>query len=148
MGYTTDFKGNFEFSEKPSDKTLELLSGLNKTRRMARSIEGYGIEGEFYYNKNTNDFGQEEDKNIINYNKPPKTQPGLWNNWKPSECGMFLEWDGGEKFYKYVEWIKYLIKNIIEPDNLKLNGTVQWRGEECEDYGTITIKDNQVSITC
>jgi hypothetical protein len=64
----------------------------------------------------------------------------------PNEEGTAIEWDGGEKFYYYIEWITYLIDNFIGPWGYVLNGTVQWYGEDRDDIGMIIIKDNTVSV--
>lgn len=72
--------------------------------------------------------------------------PGYWCQWVPSSDGMGLEWDGNEKFYDYVEWLEYLIKHFIKPWGLKLNGEVEWEGEESGDLGLIIAKDNEISV--
>ena len=51
---------------------------------------------------------------------------------------------GQEKFNRQLNWV--LIKNILEPKDYKLNGSVRWEGEEFGDVGTILIKDNDVYI--
>ena len=37
-----------------------------------------------------------------------------------------------------------LIKKIFSPRGYKLNGTVEWQGEDRDDMGMIEIKDNKV----
>lgn len=73
-------------------------------------------------------------------------QPGLWCQWEPSEDGTAIRWDEGEKFYHYIEWIKYLIAHFIEPWGYSLNGEVNWAGEDSEDRGVIKIQDNVVTV--
>ena len=90
-------------------------------------------------------FGQDDDPSVIDHNDPPKNQPGLWCQWVPSADGEGIEWNGGEKFYYYVEWLNYIIKNFLIPWGLVLNGTVKWRGEDFNDAGKIIVKDNVVS---
>ena len=145
MGYTTEFCGQFNLNKKLDDDTFNLLTGLARTRRMARNIEGFGVEGEFYW-KDDGNCGQNDTPDVIDYNKPPKTQPSLWLQWVPTEDRMSIEWDGGEKFYSYVEWIQYLITVILEPRGYVLNGSVEWCGEERGDTGTITIENNVVTV--
>ena len=148
MGYTTDFTGSFKVS-KPGrkfldEKTRTFLVDLNETRRMARKMDKkYGVEGEFFV-KGKGMCGQDHDDNIIDYNVPPKTQPGLWCQWTPNEDGSEIEWDGGEKFYCYVEWLQYIIDNVLEPKDYKLNGEVEYQGEDPEDFGMIVVKDNVI----
>lgn len=123
----------------------EFLIKFNQTRRVKRRQPErlYGIEGEFYVDGKGN-YGQDHTPDIIDYNKPPSTQPGLWNQWTPNDDGTEIIWDGGEKFYDYEEWIEYLIDKILAPNGYVLNGEVKWRGEEFEDIGTIEIKNNVV----
>lgn len=147
MGYTTDFYGAFKLNKKLSKEDYAFLKKLSETRRMARNVgPEYGVEGEFYV-EGSGEFGQYQDDNIIDYNTPPKTQPGLWCQWKPSEDGLFIEWDGGEKFYHYVEWLEYIIDKILEPRGYKLNGSVEWVGEDSfEDRGKIIVENNKVTV--
>lgn len=99
----------------------------NETVRTA--VEIYGQNGEFYVG--------DEDIAVGDYNTPPKGQPGLWCQWI-IENGE-LKWDGGEKFYNYVEWLQYLIKNFFAPWGVILNG------EDRNDVGMIVVTDNKVT---
>ena len=145
MGYTTDFEGGFNITPNLSQKDNEFLTKFSETRRMARNVgPEYGVEGEFYVD-GTGWAGQDHDKNVINYNRPPGTQPGLWCQWIPTDDGCELIWDGGEKFYNYVEWLDYLIDKILAPRGYTLNGECQWFGEERDDVGVIIVKNNKVT---
>ena len=130
----------------------------------------YGNEGEYFVG-GTGHGGQDRDDTIINYNESPGIviksndedfgtywsrrtkqiedglcQPGLWCQWTTNEEGTCLEWDGGEKFYNYVEWLKYLINHFFEKWGVKLNGEITWEGEESEDMGKIIVVDNVVTV--
>jgi hypothetical protein len=130
----------------------------------------YGNEGEYFVG-GTGHGGQDRDDTIINYNESPGSvlksndedfgtywsrrtkqiedglcQPGLWCQWTTNEEGTCLEWDGGEKFYNYVEWLKYLINHFFEKWGVKLNGEITWEGEESEDMGKIVVVDNVVTV--
>ena len=145
MGYTTDFSGKFNLNKSLTVNDFSFLNKLNETRRMARNVdEKYGVEGEFFIGGKGMG-GQDNDSTIIDYNRPPKTQPGLWCQWRPTEDGEGIEWDGGEKFYNYVQWLEYIIKNILAPRGYVLNGEVKWRGEDFDDTGTIVVLDNVVN---
>ncbi len=72
--------------------------------------------------------------------------PGFWCQWTASDDGKFLEWDGGEKFYNYIEWLEYLLEHFIVPWGNKLNGEVQWEGEESGDLGKIKVVNNTVTV--
>ena len=146
MGYTTEFQGFLRFDKPLDDKTYHLLYGLATTRRMARNIEGFGVEGEFYID-GSGYKGTDKEDNIINYSRPPATQPGLWCQWIPTQDRTRLKWDGEEKFYHFVEWLEYLIEKVIAPAGYSLNGEVTWEGEEEGDTGIIKVEDNQVIAT-
>lgn len=138
MGYDTNFSGAFQLNKPLTVKDFQFLRKLNETRRMKRNVGSeYGVEGEFYV--------EDDEKNVINHNQPPITQPGLWCQWTPNEDGTAIEWDGGEKFYNYVEWIKYIIEKILAPKGYVLNGEVEWYGEDRSDEGMIQIVDNVVT---
>jgi hypothetical protein len=141
MGYSTDFFGVFNVTPKLKQEDNEFLTKLAQTRRMKRDVTklppGYwGVEGEFYVD-GEGDYGQTKDASVIDYNTPPSTQPGLWLQWIPSDDGETIQWDGGEKFYNYVEWLEYLIEMILSPRGYVLNGEVEWQGEETDDRGKI-----------
>lgn len=168
MGYTTTFSGSFEIDRPVDDETYKLLHGLASTRRMQRDIrklgrrvyvgkvkkvtkeiaeqwkKEFGEQGEFWVGDSA-DSGQTHTDDVIDYNKPPDSQPGLWCSWSIQGDRQTIEWDGSEKFYKYVEWIKYFIEKILAPRGYKLNGSVTWQGEDDEDAGQIEIVDNVVS---
>ena len=81
-----------------------------------------------------------------NFKEDPK-YPGFWLHWVPNKEGTALGWDGGEKFYNYIGWLKFLINAYFEPGNYKLDGTVKWIGEDkFEDLGIITVKNNIVTV--
>ena len=82
----------------------------------------------------------------IKHAKEGNCQPGLWCQWIPTEDGTAIEWDEGEKFYAYIEWIKYLLKHFLEPWGYVLNGDVRWNGEETDDMGIIRIENNRVGV--
>lgn len=147
MGYTTDFFGRFELNKKLDAETHTFLRKLSETRRMKRNLgPEYGVEGEFYVDGG-GFCGQDHEDNIVDYNWPPSTQPGLWCQWVPSEDGLGIEWNGVEKFYEYVPWLKYLIRNFLEPKGYVLNGEVRYEGEDPSDRGTIRIVNNRVAVS-
>ena len=160
MGYTTEFKGEFKFDRELDETTKNILVGLNKTRRMKRSVDKlammygmkvskvvdkWGAEGEFYYD-NIDIGGQMMDRSVIDYNTAPSTQPSLQCCWMYDETNNSIKWDGTEKFYNYMEWIKYLIDRVIEPKGYVLNGEVDWRGEHPGDFGKLVVYDNTVLV--
>lgn len=151
MGYSTSFEGVFtvcDVRNKPKklDKDVaELLNGIAGSRRMARDVsliglnrECYGTEGEFYYPKKGG-IQESEDPSIVNQNRPPLTQPGLYCQWVYDEETGTIAWDGVEKFYNYTEWIDYILKKILIPRGYYLRGDVSWEGEGDGDAGVIHV---------
>ena len=160
MGYTTSFYGEFTIDKPVDEETYKLLDGLNRTRRMKRSVpllakrlkittaeceKLYGTDGEFYIDDIEN-CGQNKTTDVLDNNRPPCTQPGLWNHWAIGEDRQTLFWDEGEKFYEYIEWIRYLIDTILAPRGYVVNGKVSWEGEDKEDTGQICIENNVIKV--
>lgn len=158
MGYTTEFDGRFELDKPLTAAQVAYLKKFAATRRMKRDAEkvaqrddplrekvGLGVGPDGAYFVGAEGFaGQGRDADILEYNSPPTGQPSLWCQWLPTEDGEAIEWDEGEKFYEYVEWIEYIIKHFLTPWGRKLAGKVSWVGEESDDRGVICIVDNVV----
>ena len=158
MGYTTEFFGEFELDKELTPAQIDYLKAFNDTRRMIRDpviAEGYsdpkreavglpiGNQGAYFVG-NEEDMGQIKDSSVLDYNMPPKEQPGLWCHWKPGGQEEAEEshigWDGGEKFYEYTGWLQYIALHFLEPWGIGLTGEVTWRGEESDDRGIIYAK--------
>lgn len=54
-----------------------------------------------------------------------------------------LAWDGNEKFYNYVEWLQYVIDNVLTPAGNTLSGNVRFQGEDRADRGTIAVENGR-----
>ena len=152
MGYTTEFDGVIEVTPPFTAAQVAYLTAFSESRRMKRdaaktatmsdelrNVVGLpvGTEGEFYV-------GGQESYGVLDHNAPPSTQPGLWCQWRPTPDGTAIEWDGGEKFYDYTAWMKYIIDKFVIPSKRTANGVIAYQGEEMSDRGTITVKDNVV----
>lgn len=167
MGYTTCFYGEFEVDKPLEEKHIVYLQRFNQTRRMKRDAKivemltdplaqfwhkvrsnvnlPIGLEGAYFVG-GAGFMGQGDDKSVVEHNSPPEGQPGLWCQWTASDDGKYIVWDGGEKFYEYVNWLRYIIDHFLEPWGYKINGEVNWVGEENEDLGLIVVKDNVVEV--
>ncbi len=160
MGYTTSFRGSFEFSRSLTKEEQTFLNTFSASRRMKWDVaklqatfcgkhgnpftpsDPYGPEGAFFTFDN-----DEECYNhpaVVNYNKPPTGQPGLWCLWTCNENTLY--WSGGEKFYNYVEWLQYLIDTFFSPWGITLDGAVQWEGEDPTDLGVISVRHNRIQV--
>jgi hypothetical protein len=160
MGYHTDFKGHFTFDHPLTDAQREYLTKFNQTRRMKRNsfkVETFpdpvrnavglpvGLDGGYFVGA-AGSYGQDHDSSVTDYNREPAGQPGLWCQWAPNASGTKLEWDGGEKFYNYIEWLEYIITHFLAPWGRTITGVVKWDGEEQGDDGKIIVKDNKIEI--
>jgi hypothetical protein len=144
------------FAIKPEHAAY--LTAFSNTRRMKRDAKeaekfpdpvrlavGLPIGKEGGYFVGGSGFkGQNDDASVLDHNRPPSGQPGLWCQWIPDRYGRAIVWDRGEKFYDYVEWLQYLIKHFLKPWGYVLNGEVQWRGEDRDDRGVIAVSANDV----
>ena len=148
MSYHTDFTGHFTFNQMLDTKTAMFINQLSRTRRVTHApdklieqgfLNDYGVEGEWFVQRNTNA--------VLNFNTPPSTQPSLYLEWRVSDDKKRLYWNGAEKFYHYIEWLEYLIDNILKPKNYSLNGTVYFQGENEDDSGVIEIKNNYILVS-
>jgi hypothetical protein len=112
---------------------------------------GVGEEGGYYVG--SPDHGKfklgdsKTDKTILNNNRAPKGQPELYCKWVPDEDGNCIKWSGEEKFHRYVEWLEYLIGHFLSPWGYKVDGNVNWQGEDHEDFGTIHARNNFVNTS-
>lgn len=162
MGYTTEFSGSFKFDRPLTEIEKNYINNLAETRRVKRDSsklmekykgklgnpfakndtveEIYGIDGEYFVDND------EYDETIIDYNTPPKSQPGLWCQWIVSGDNDCLEWDCGEKFYNYINWLQYLIDHFFSKWGVNLNGEVIWNGEDSEDVGKMVVENNNVLL--
>ena len=150
MGYTTEFQGTITVEPALSAEDIAYLKKFADTRRMDSTLSPYYVDrGGFA--------GQDHTPDVIDYNRPPPGQPGLWCKWEPTEDGTGIEWNGAEKFYDSAEWMAYLIDHFVgrfpkakgELSFLKghtLNGTISAQGEEPDDMWLLHVKDNVVSI--
>jgi hypothetical protein len=91
-----------------------------------------------YYEKFIEDGFDDSQKLIGDY--------GGYCQWEITKDGKGLEWDGGEKFYGYIAWLKFVLDCILGPWGVVANGELEWDGEEQGDVGLIKVEDNLVKI--
>ena len=151
MGYSTKFDGTIKIDKQLTEDQKNYINRLADTRRMARTLTpeqandpkalhnivglGIGDEGEYYV-------CDKHDDNINNGNRPPRNQPSLWCQWIINDDNE-IEWDGGEKFYSYIEWMEYIL-HILSDWGYVCNGEISWHGEHIGDTGTIHVINNVV----
>jgi len=160
MGYTTDFEGSFNLDKPLTEAHKAYLQKFSETRRMKRDGNKaselpdpvreaanlpVGYQG-CYFVGGSGFMGQGKDNSILDFNRAPDSQPGLWCQWIPNNDGTAIIWNGGEKFYEYVEWLEFIISHFLKPWGYTINGTVSWRGEDFSDVGDIIVKRNEITL--
>lgn len=87
----------------------------------------------------------------------PRGQPmvSTWCAWNVAPDG-----DDGDEFqlgqgsgdnlkaYGFREWLVYCLKHFFVPWGYKVNGTVDWQGEDRDDMGRLEVRDNHVTFSC
>lgn len=76
----------------------------------------------------------------------PAPNPGGYLQWVPSASLDTIGWDGNEKFYNYVEWLRWVCA-WLKDAGIAANGSIVWFSEEVCDTGTITVIENFVRCT-
>ena len=176
MGYDTTFDGVLDINPHLNVHQVAYVQGFNKTRHMPREtrlIENVpdplrtnvglplGDFGMFYLGdtprngirgQNWDKADPNHDLGIIEHGSgilkldPRKTLPDLWCQWTVNDAGSYLEWDQGEKFYNYTEWLDWMIRQLFVRWRRTLNGTIAWRGESFDDIGKIIVVNNQITV--
>lgn len=65
--------------------------------------------------------------------------------WVPADTLEHIVWDGNEKFYQYVEQLRWLCSDWLDQNGITANGLLYWQGEETGDTGTIQVAANVVT---
>ena len=109
MGYTTDFVGHIDVDPALNQDEIEYLTAFARSRRFDRPDGPYAVPGNPYAEE-----APEED--VDRYNRRAPGQPELWCQWVPCWDGCCLSFDGNEKFYEPVAWLRYLVDHFLKPD--------------------------------
>ena len=72
--------------------------------------------------------------------------PDSYCQWKVGEDWQSIKWNGGEKFYCYIEWIRAINRRYLLPRKYLLNGEVLFQGEDVKDCGRIVAKDGKIEV--
>lgn len=72
--------------------------------------------------------------------------PSQWNKWIVGDDWQSVKWNGGEKFYGYIGWIRLLNANFLAPKRYRLDGTVRFQGEDAGDSGKIVATGGKIEV--
>jgi hypothetical protein len=156
MGYTTDFIGHIDIEPALNQDEIEYLTAFSESRRYDRANGPYAVPG----NPSAENQAGPADVDIDRYNRPGPGQPQLWCQWEPCWTGCCLSYDGREKFYAPVEWLRYLIDHFLRPGAIasesalptfehftfdhRLEGMVVGCRRDTKRLFAVTVTDNQV----
>jgi len=158
MPYTTTFDGSFGVETYLDTETINLILGLNKSRRVKRDpkvlakkldisvkecLDTYLDEGQLYVPESDD---VTDDESVIDFNEPPADQPGLFCKWTVDVEDNSIVWDGSKDFPEFFEWLNYLMETILIPRGYTVNGKVRYVGKRLDDMGIIEIKKNCVLL--
>jgi hypothetical protein len=125
MGYDTYFEGRFQLDRPLTQEHRTILEELHDMEHKL------GEDGK------------------------PSGHHRYYCQWRPSKDGTGIQWDYGEKFYCWEEWLIYLVERYLSPWGYRLNGEVRWRGEGGDrewqgklipDAGVIYALDNRIEV--
>ena len=74
------------------------------------------------------------------------SMPSIWCQWVVGDNRQSIKWDGGEKFYGYIGWIRYINNHFLLPKKVKMNGTVVFQGENPKDSGRIVATNGKIEV--
>ncbi len=108
MGYTTDFVGNLTITPALNEHEIEYLDAFRQSRRCRRDGGPYDVPGNPRAETSAEFVGDR-------YNELATGQPNLWCDWQVCWEGDCLAWDGTEKSYSMIPWLRYLIAHFLKP---------------------------------
>lgn len=72
--------------------------------------------------------------------------PSMWCQWVVGNDWQSIIWNGDEKFYGYVGWIRHINDKFLTPRGYVLSGTVAFQGEDLKDSGRIVATDGKIEV--
>lgn len=106
MGFTTDFIGHIDIAPSLNDEEIAYLTAFSQSRRCRRPGGPYDVPG--------NPMAETSEGFGDSYNRAADGQPGLWCSWVPCWEGCCLAFNGNEKFYSAVAWLRYLVTHFLK----------------------------------
>ena len=157
MGYSTDFSGSFELVPALTPSQVATIGKVHRHRHSSPS----GLEDDpmptlpyaapLMGNMSTLAPVERFPSNAV-YTGREKGMawsgpfPSAYCQWTVTSDGSYLEWDGGEKFYAYELWLRFLIEHFFKPWRVAVTGAVHFRGEDGDERGTISAHGDRVFV--
>ena len=152
MHMPVKFSGTLELNKKLDEETFALLTGLHITTRFARiglDKEKYGVEGEFYIPYIPEEWDElKRNYHIVEPKRPPHTQPSFVCHWQPTQTKSVLQWDDewSGDLLPDIQWIEYLIDNVLSPRKYTLNGQATWQSADKITCGKVIVSNNKLRV--
>lgn len=154
MGYTTDFIGHIDIEPHLNAGEIAYLEAFRHARHFDRGGSPYEVPG--------NPLAPDGDGvPPERYNALAPGVPQLYCQWAVCGSGCCLGYDGVEKFYEPVAWLRYLIDHLLGPGaaaerachpqleaftfDHRLNGMVVGCRRDTRELFAITVSDNRVT---
>lgn len=104
------------------------------------------FEGEFRLDKPLDDDTYFELEGLDGPFHESDGMPSLYCQWRVGDDWQSIMWDGGEKFYGYIGWIRLINDRYLRPRGHVLNGEVAFQGEEVKDCGRIVATNGRIQV--
>lgn len=154
MGYTTDFIGHIDIEPRLNASEIAYLEAFRHTRHFDRGGSPYEVPG--------NPLAPDADGvPTERYNALAPGVPQLYCQWTVCGTGCCLAYDGDEKFYEPIAWLRYLIDHLLGPGaaaeraghpqleaftfDHRLHGMVVGCRRDTRELFAITVSDNCVT---
>lgn len=154
MGHTTDFVGHIDIEPHLNASEIAYLEAFHHARHFDRGGSPYDVPG----NPLAPDH---EGVPTEQYSRLAPGVPQLYCQWVVCGSGCCLTYDGVEKFYQPVAWLRYLIDHLLGPGaaaesecheqlreftfDHRLNGMIVGCRRDTRELFAITVTDNRVS---
>lgn len=104
------------------------------------------FEGEFRLDKPLDDDTYFELEGLDGPFHESDGMPSLYCQWRVGDDWQSIMWDGDEKFYGYIGWIRLINDRYLRPRGHVLNGEVAFQGEEVKDCGRIVATNGRIQV--
>jgi hypothetical protein len=154
MGYTTDFVGHIDIAPHLNAGEIAYLEAFGHARHFDTGGSPYDVPG--------NPLAPDRvGVSTEQYNALGAGKPQLYCQWAVCGSGCCLSFDGNEKFYEPVEWLRYLIDHLLKPGaaaaradhpqlrdftfDHRLDGMVVGCRRDTRELFAVTVRDNRVA---
>ena len=152
MGHSTDFLGHVDIEPPLNDAEIEYLTAFFGSRRCRREGGPYDVPGNPRAESLDGSWGD-------GGNEVAEGQPNLWCDWTVCWDGCCLTWNGTEKSYSMIPWLRYLLAHFLAPEALaasdprfgdftfdhRLSGVIAGCRRDTKEMFVVRVDDNHVT---